>query len=71
MRGNTAIKEQGELRHKVRKTQGVDEKVSVDSEHRRVKRELIWFTLSLMHSTVPGPWQGVQNIISESMSLIG
>lgn len=41
MREDTAIKEQGELRHKVRKTQGVDGKANVDSEHLRVKRELI------------------------------
>lgn len=41
MKEDTAIKEQGELRHKVRKTQGVDGKASVDSEHLRVRRELI------------------------------
>lgn len=41
MRKDTAIKEQGELRHKIRKTQRVDGKVSVDTGHLRVRRELI------------------------------
>lgn len=41
MREDTAIEEQEELRHKARKTQGVDGKASVDSGHLRVRRELI------------------------------
>lgn len=71
MREDTAIREQGELRHKVRKTQGVDGKANVDSEHLRVKRAHLIHSLPDAQHSAWSMLGGAQLIIAESMSLIG